>query len=67
MLRLTPDWRNAWRWLSVQLAAATALLATAYDYLPAIRTYVPDGWIKWAALLIIAGRILHQRNAGGAP
>ena len=59
-MKLIPDWRQAWRFLSVQLAAAIALLAAAYDYLPAIRTYVPEGWVKWAALLIIAGRVLHQ-------
>ena len=59
-MKLIPDWRQAWRFLSVQLAAAIALLAAAYDYLPAIRTYVPEGWVKWAALLIIASRVLHQ-------
>ena len=59
-MKLIPDWRHAWRFLSVQLAALIALLATAFDYLPVIRTYVPDGWVKWAALLIIAGRILNQ-------
>ncbi len=68
-MKLVPDWRDAWRWLSVQLAAATALLATAYDYLPAVRSYLPEGWVKWAAILFIAARILHQNtpgNGGGA-
>jgi hypothetical protein len=63
-MRLIPDWRDAWRFLSVQLAAAIALLAAAYDYLPVIRDYVPEGWVKWAALLIIAGRVLHQSVPG---
>lgn len=63
-LRLVPDWRHAWRFLSVQLAAVIALLATAYDYLPAIRDYVPEGWVKWAALLIIAARVMNQRLPG---
>lgn len=58
-LRLVPDWRHAWRFLSVQLAAVIALLATAYDYLPAIRDYVPEGWVKWAAILIIAARVMN--------
>ncbi len=44
-MKLIPDWRSAWRFLSVQLAAATALLATAYDYLPAVRSYLPEGWV----------------------
>lgn len=63
-LRLVPDWRHAWRFLSVQLAAVIALLATAYDYLPVIRDYVPEGSVKWAALLIIAARVMNQRLPG---
>ncbi len=66
-LRLVPDWRHAWRFLSVQLAAVIALLATAYDYLPAFRDYVPEGWVKWAALLIIAARVMNQRLPGDTP
>ena len=66
-LRLVPDWRHAWRFLSVQLAAVIALLATAYDYLPAIRDYVPEGWVKWAASLIIAARVMNQRLPGDTP
>lgn len=64
-MKLIPDWRDAWRFLSVQLAAAIALLAAAYDYLPMIRDYVPEGWVKWAALLIIAGRVMHQQDPEG--
>lgn len=63
-MKLIPDWRHSWRFLSVQLAAVIALLATAYDYLPAIRDYVPEGWVKWAALLIIAARVAHQKVPG---
>ena len=59
-----PEWRQAWRFLSVQAAAALALLAAAYDYLPAVREYLPDGWMKWAALLVIAARIMNQKTAG---
>jgi hypothetical protein len=44
-----------------------ALLATAYDYLPAIRDYVPEGWVKWAAILIIAARVMNQRLPGDTP
>lgn len=65
-MRLIPDWREAWRFLSVQLAAGTALLATAYDYLPAVREYLPEGWVKWAAILVIAARVLHKNTSGKA-
>jgi hypothetical protein len=63
---LIPDWRQAWRFFSVQAAAALALLAAAYDYLPAVREYLPEGWMKWAALLVIAARILNQQSTGAA-
>lgn len=66
-MKLIPEWRDAWRFLSVQLAAAIALLATAYDYLPAIRDYLPEGSVKWAALLIIAARVMNQRLPGDTP
>lgn len=65
-MKLIPDWREAWRFLSIQIATATALLATAYDYLPAVRTYLPEGWVKWAAILVIAARIVHQNTPGKA-
>ena len=57
-----PDWRQAWRFLSVQAAGALALVAAAYDYLPAVREYLPDGWMKWAVLLVIAARIIDQKS-----
>ncbi|MDR3323258.1 MAG: hypothetical protein LBS89_03540 [Zoogloeaceae bacterium] len=65
-MKLIPDWRLAWRFSSIWLAAATALLSTAYDYLPAIREAIPDGWVKWAAIAIIAARIVHQRRPENA-
>ena len=60
MLKLVPDWKSAWRWFSVQSAAALAVVAAAYDYLPALREYLPDGAVKWAALIIIVARVLSQ-------
>ena len=66
-MKLIPDWRQAWRYLSIQLAAATALLAAAYDYLPAVRDYLPEGWVKWAAIVIIAARVVHQSTPEQSP
>jgi hypothetical protein len=57
---LVPDWKEAWSWLSVQLAAGIAALATAYDYLPAVRENLPEGWVKYAIPLIILGRVIDQ-------
>lgn len=59
-LKLIPDWRKAYRMLSVQIAALLALVAAAYDHLPALQAYLPEGWVKWAALAVIAARIIKQ-------
>jgi len=61
-LRLIENWREAWKFLSVQLALILAVISTAYDYLPAVQQYLPAGWVKWMALAIIAVRIFQQRN-----
>jgi len=44
----------------VQIAALLMMLDVAYTYLPAIQAYFPEGWVKWFALAIIVGRVLHQ-------
>ena len=60
--KLIEDWKQSWKFLSVQLAVALALLDTAYEYLPAIQSYLPVGWVKWMALAIIVGRIIKQQK-----
>lgn len=61
-MKLEPidNWRKAYRMLSVQAAALLALVAAAYDHLPTLHAYLPDGWVKWAALAVIAARIIKQ-------
>ena len=59
---LIEDWKQSWKFLSVQLAAALALLDVAYDYLPAVQSYLPEGWVKWIALSIIVARVIRQRK-----
>jgi len=60
--KLIEDWRQSWKFLSVQLAAALALLDVAYEYLPAVQSYLPEGWVKWMALSIIVARVIKQRK-----
>lgn len=61
-VKLIEDWKQSWKFLSVQLAAALALLDVAYEYLPAVQSYLPEGWVKWIALTIIVARVIKQRN-----
>lgn len=65
-VELIDDWKESWKFLSVQLAAALALLDTAYEYLPAVQAYLPEGWVKWLALAVIAGRIIKQNGGRNA-
>lgn len=61
-VKLIDDWKDSWKFLSIQLAAALALLDTAYEYLPAVQSYLPEGWVKWIALAIIVGRVINQNG-----
>ena len=61
--KLIEDWRQSWKFLSIQIAGVVALLDVAYEYLPAVQSYLPAGWVKWAALAIIVGRVIKQRQA----
>lgn len=58
---LIPDWKDSWKFLSVQLAGLIALLDTAYTYLPAVQQYLPEGWVKWFAVAIIIARVIQQK------
>lgn len=59
-LKLIDNWRDAWRFASVWLAALLALLDVAFDYLPAMQTYLPANWVQVLAALIILARIVRQ-------
>ena len=69
-MRLVEDWRNAWKWASVQIAGAGALLGALGAGLAAstsaaqLMDYVP----RWAVFgggalicgLVVAGRMLKR-------
>lgn len=61
-MKLIENWRNAWRMLSVQAAALLGIVAAAYEYLPALQAYLPEGWVKYAALLVILARVVKQES-----
>lgn len=61
-LKLIPEWKDAWKFISVQLASLLVFLDVAYEYLPAVQAYFPEGWVKWVALAIVLGRIVKQRH-----
>jgi hypothetical protein len=68
-MRLIPNWRRAWRMLSVQVAA----VAVAWGLLPpdqqaallAIVGIGPERVPAVLGLLVLAGRLIDQPKAGG--
>ena len=57
---LIENWKSAYKYLTVQLAAGLAILTQAYDYLPMLKDYVPQNYVTYVALAIIVARIVAQ-------
>ena len=62
---LVDDAGRAWRWFSVQSMGASVALLGAWEYLPAdLKTAIPDGYVKAAAVgllvLGLVGRLFKQ-------
>jgi hypothetical protein len=64
-LRLIPDWKQAYKFLSIQFSVLLGVLSLAYVYLPEIRTYLPETWSAWISLAIIIGRVIDQQVKEG--
>ena len=61
-LELTEEWKKAYTLLSVQASAVVAIIAAAIDYLPQVKEYMPEGWVKYAAIIIIVCRLIKQER-----
>lgn len=64
-MKLVPNARQAWRWLSVQLLTLIAALQVFWETLPAeAMAVIPDDWRGWItlglALAALAGRLIDQ-------
>lgn len=60
MSMLVDDARKAYKFLSVQLAALLAILATAWEFVPAMQQYLDPAWVKYFALAMILARVIRQ-------
>lgn len=63
--QLVPDWKRAWRWLSVHALAITGALPGIWISLPADwRAAVPAGWLAVVTLITagmgVYGRLIDQ-------
>lgn len=71
-MKLIPDWKDAWKWFSVQALAVLVALPLVWASLPAdLKAFVPDGWERWILIAVAAagliGRIIDQNRQPPAP
>ena len=64
-MNLIPEWRRAWRMLSVQAMTAAGVLQVAWATdAEAVKAILPPSWVPWvtAGLLVfgIYGRLVKQ-------
>ena len=67
-MKLIPDWRQAWKWFSVQAFAIIIALPMIWTAMPAdVKSYLPDDWKPWIMVALAAagiiGRIVDQNKA----
>lgn len=66
-MKLIPDWRQSWRWLSVQSMGFVTVLLTAWAAIPAdlkdnLPTWLVPGFAVSCLLLGIFGRLIVQKK-----
>ena len=59
---LIRDWKIAYTYVSVQIAALMGLLAIAEPYIPVLHQYMPSQWVPIASGLIIVARLIQQKK-----
>lgn len=60
-IKLIDNWKNAWKFVTVQIAAVILFLPTLFPYLPEIAAFIPTNWYQWLAGAILVARIVKQR------
>jgi hypothetical protein len=60
MKMLIENWKSAYKYLTVQLAAGLLILSEAFEYLPMLKEYVPQNYVMYVSIAIIVARIVAQ-------
>lgn len=65
-MRLVPDWRQAWKWFSVQAFAILAAVPLVWVNIPPeVQAYLPPEWRPYIlALFALAGFIGRVTDQG---
>lgn len=71
-MKLVENWRNAWRWFSVQCLAILAVMPFVWGSLPAdAKAFLPDSLEIWVFVVLaiagIAGRLVDQTKKAPTP
>lgn len=68
-MKLVPNWKNGWRWLSVHLMAAGAAIQGAWVAFPdSMRSFVPDKYAHIAAMSVfVTGIVARFIDQSGKP
>jgi hypothetical protein len=66
-MQFVSNWRDAWKWFSVRVAAIIIALPLAWMAIPdEVKAYMPDAWKPWVmmalGLAVIAGRMIDQNS-----
>ncbi len=67
MIKLIDNWKQCYKFLTVQISVLLGLIATAYEYIPMMKGYLPEGWVKYAFIAVIVARIINQSAKDAKP
>jgi hypothetical protein len=70
-MRLVPDWRESWKWLSMRFTALIIALPVAWMAVPdEVKAYLPDEWKPWImvalGVCVFVGRVIDQTKGKAA-
>jgi hypothetical protein len=64
---MVPDWKDAWKWLSVHVAIVIAVVNAAQIILPQFQGLLPPDAFTWInaglGVAVIVARLIPQPNA----
>lgn len=63
---LVEDWKVAYKWFSMQIAAIIIFLPMLTPYMPDLANYLPANWYQWLGGAIVLARIIAQKKASNA-
>ena len=66
-MTLIEDWKSAWRWYSMRLMAAIAVLPLVWPMIPPeVQAWLPEAYRPWVLVALaiggIAGRLIDQKK-----